>query len=101
MGLLLDRDSVFRNKTYVIGLTSYYGLGSEGIILKKRNSLEDWIHKQGIKYSFVNLQPIKAINPLGKAKYRSKLLGYYLTSYWHKIFDGIIYIDKALSCESY
>jgi len=110
MGSIFTTDSLVRQKTYIIGFTSYEG--TAGRLFQKQykikrpgsNSFENWINK-GYAYAFIDFKKFNLLNPNDHEMFymsgsiKGNMLHTNHKAQWNKIFDGVFFIRKMDPCE--
>ena len=108
MGYDFTSDPVVLNQTYVLGFTSYSGISKLTTLdapdqLKKplNNSLEFWLKEKSRPFSFIDFTNFVQRNPANVERfYMKRSTDTEADSYWHKIYDGIFYIEEMQPCET-
>ncbi len=110
MGAVFTQENFTKDKTYILGFTSYEGTAGR-IFWKKykiekprSNTFETWIDPK-LDYVFVDFKKYNLLNPsLNESFYMSGSIkgNEQHTNHqaqWSKIFDGVFYIKRMYPCD--
>lgn len=107
MSYYFTRDTSILNQTYIVGFTSFSGKGklmlgnvsTEKVSKPNNNSIENWMHKIGNPYSFVDLSKLNNSNKKPEPFYMKTYINTEAKLEWNKYYDGVFFIDKMMPCE--
>jgi erythromycin esterase-like protein len=107
MGHYFTRDKSMLSQTYIMGFTSFTGEGKlmlgnvpvEKVTRPKKNSIENWMHKIGSPYSFVDFSQLNYSNIKPEPFHMKTYINREAKSEWNKYYDGVFFIDKMLPCK--
>ncbi|HVG14428.1 MAG TPA: erythromycin esterase family protein [Chitinophagaceae bacterium] len=101
MGSYFTADTAFRDKTYIIGFTSYKGTAGRSFEKKytvqkpRPNSFENWIREE-YNFAFVDFKEYNASYPQNSVFFMKGCIGpphhTNREAEWNRIFDGVFYI---------
>ena len=104
MGQFFIEDSIMAKQTYIIGTTCFSGKGkltikdkAEKAAKPNKNSIESWIHFKHYQYGFVDFSKIVDKDNITPFYMKSYLTTTYKQN-WTKVYDGILYVEKAVPC---
>lgn len=110
MGTWYTSDAAIRDRTYIIGFTSYAGTAGRlnekpyKISKPQKNSVESWMNKD-YRFAFLDFSDYNRINSqkqesfymsgaiIGGAYHRSQL------AEWTNVYDGVFYIKDMYHCK--
>lgn len=105
MGTVFVNDLQHKEKTYIMGFTSYEGqagrLGWPVTTVQKprKNSFETWI-PESYAYSFTNFRSFRKANPQEQSFFFMKGLGHMgFSQNWASVYDGIFFIRYMEACK--
>jgi len=107
MGYYFTQDPALIDQTYIIGFTEYSGLGKfanqeNAVKVTRPNShgLEQWLNDKGYPFSFVDFSAFTATHPENRETfYMKREIFAEERSYWHRIYDGVFFIQRMEPCE--
>jgi erythromycin esterase-like protein len=109
MGYYFTQDTSMFKQTYIIGFTSYSGSGklmlgknvpAEKVTKPNKNSIENWMHKIGSPYSFVDFSKLNNFTVKPQPFYMKTYINKEEKLEWNKYYDGVFFIDKMMPCET-
>ncbi len=107
MGYYFTQDTSMINQTYVLCFTSFSGKGkfvgnvsAEKVTKPNNNSIENWMHKIGGSYSFVDFSKLNNSNIKPEPFYMKTYINTEGKLEWNKYYDGVFFIDKMMPCET-
>lgn len=108
MGYYFTQDTSLLNQTYIVGFTSFSGNGklmlgkvsAEKVTTPNKSSIENWMHKIGSPYSFVDFSRLNDSNLRPEPFYMKTYINAEEKIDWSKYYDGVFFINKMLPCES-